>query len=114
MTIFRCRQEFGMLEEPFRTLTDPELRVKLSEIRRTFPEAEEMILGQLRSMGYQIIRARVREALRSVDPINTALRWQGGIMARRSYSVPGPNSLWHIGKLYRSLILATVVFNYGL
>ena len=37
-----------------------------------------MILGQLRSMGYQIIRARVREALRSVDPINTALRWQEG------------------------------------
>ena len=45
-------------------------------------------------MEYRVTRARVRDALRSVDPINTALRWQGG---RRPYSVPGPNSLWHIG-----------------
>ena len=114
MTIFRRRQEFGMLEEPVRTLTDPELRDKLSEIRRTFSEAgEKMILGQLRSMGYQIIRARVRETLRSVDPINTALRWQGGITARRSYSVPGPNSLWHIGKLpYLMCSRKLAVFNY--
>ena len=44
ITIFRCREEFVMLEEPVRTLTDPEFRVKLSEIRRTFPEAGEKIL----------------------------------------------------------------------
>ena len=40
-----------------------------------------MILGRLKSMGYtiRVTRARVRDALRSVDPINTALRWQGGL-----------------------------------
>ena len=66
-----------------------------------------MILNQLRSMGYQIY-----EALKSVYPINTALRWQGWVTARRNYSVPGPISLWHIGKLQykaRCLILTTVV-----
>ena len=101
MTIYRRRDEFGMLQEPIRTLTDTELRSKLSDIRRVSPESgEKLILGQLRSMGYHITRSRVREALRSVDPINTALRWQGSVTARRPYSVPGPNSLWHIGQLH--------------
>ena len=37
-----------------------------------------------------------------MDPINTALRWQGTVTARRSYLVPGPNSLWHIGEYITS------------
>ena len=80
MTIFRRRQEFGMLQEPVRTLTDSELQAKLSEIRRMFPEAGEMILGQLRPKGYQVkvTTACVCEALRCIDPINTVLRWQEG------------------------------------
>ena len=65
------------------------------------PESgEKLILGQLRSMGYHITRSCVREALRSVDPISTALRWQGDVTARRPYSVAGRNSLWHIGQLH--------------
>jgi len=32
-----------------------------------------------------------------MDPVNVALRWPGGATAKRQYSVPGPNSLWHIG-----------------
>ena len=98
MTIFRRREEFGLINEPDRTLTDSELTNKVSEIKNTIPDAgEKLIIGRLKSMGYSITRARVRDVLRSTDPINTALRWQGGITARRPYSVPGPNSLWHIG-----------------
>jgi len=99
MTIYRRREEFGMLEEPTATLTDSELKQKISEIRKILPEVgEKIIQGQLRSMGYQIPRCRVRESLQFIDPVNTALRWPGGVTARRQYSVPGPNSLWHIGK----------------
>ena len=89
-----------MLEEPVRSLTYTEHWDKLSEIQ-TFPEAgEKMVLGQLKSMGYQIIRARVCKALRSVDPINLALIWHEGVKARRIYCVSAPSLLWHIGKLY--------------
>ena len=99
MTIFRRRQEFGLLDEPTRTLSDAELRLKISELKRTLPTVgEKMIMGQLRALGFHITRSRIRETLRTMDPINTALRWQGTITARRHYSVPGPNSLWHIGK----------------
>ena len=50
----------------------------------------------LGSLGFKVTRARVREAMRASDPINTALRWRE-ITPRQPYSVPGPNSLWHIG-----------------
>ena len=41
-------------------------------------------------------REQIRETIRRTDPLNTALRWHG-TTARQPYSVPGPNSLWHIG-----------------
>ena len=50
----------------------------MSEIKNTLPGVgEKLILGRHKSMGYWVTRAHVRDALRSVDPINTALRWQG-------------------------------------
>lgn len=40
-------------------------------------------------------RDRVRAAINRVDPENTALQW-AVVITRRVYSVPWPNSLWHI------------------
>ena len=110
MTIYRRREEFNMVDEPTATLTDSELKQKVSEIRQILPEVgEKIILGQLRSMGYHITRWRVRETLRQIDPVNTAMRWPGGLTARRQYSVPGPNSLWHIGEYS---FLLRMIYNY--
>ena len=64
-------------------------------MRSEFPET--MVWSQLRSMG---TRERVRNALRQSDPLNPALIWKGGFTRRGVYFVPGPNSLWHIGKEY--------------
>lgn len=102
MTIFRRRQEYGMLDEPSVTLTADQLRIVLADVRSELPElGEKMVIGRLRSMGYTVSREHVREALRATDPINIALRWQGVRTARRPYSVPGPNSLWHIGEHFQ-------------
>ena len=58
MTIFRRRQEFGLLDEPTRTLSDAELRLKISELKRTLPTfGEKMIMGQLRALGFHITRS---------------------------------------------------------
>ena len=101
MTVYRRRQEYGMVVELSRTLSNEQLQTVLRELRLSNPcFGEKMIIGRLRSMGYQISRSRVRDCVRNADPINTALRWQGNITARRPYTVPGPNSLWHIG-MYR-------------
>ena len=56
-----------------------------------------MTWGRLRSMGYSVTRSRLRQAIRDIDPLHTALRWRGSLSVRHPYSVPGPNSLWHIG-----------------
>ena len=50
-------------------------------------------------MGFNVTRERIRQAVRENDPIHTALRWRGELVRRQPYSVPGPNSLWHIGML---------------
>lgn len=55
-----------------------------------------IISGYLRSLGIRIQRHPLRSSIGRVDPINVRLRW-AVVVSRRAYSVPGPNSLWHIG-----------------
>ena len=86
MTVYRRQQEFGMLAEPSRSLDDDDLRTVLTQMRRELPElGERMVVGHLRSLGYDVTSARVSEAVRSTDPINIALRGQGGLTPRRPY-----------------------------
>ena len=54
-----------------------------------------IINGYLRSLGIRIQRHRLRSSIARVDPINVRLRW-AVVVSRRAYSVPGPNSLWHV------------------
>ena len=77
VTVYRQRQEFGLLNDPSVEINDAELQIVLSQLRRTFPQlGEKMIIGHLRSLGYNVTRSRVRNAVRVTDPINVALRWQ--------------------------------------
>ena len=59
-----------------------------------------MIWGSLRSRGIKVTRERVRSILREIDPFGSAMRWPSILTRRHPYSVPGPNSLWHVGKIY--------------
>ena len=61
-----------------------------------------MILDHLRSEGLNIQRERVHKCLARIDPRNVRIRWAMTV-ARRVYSVAGPNSLWHVDG-YHSLI----------
>ena len=97
MTLYRRRRELGLLDDP-QTIDDVQLTQLLSEMRQQYPNfGETMALGHLRSLGHRVKRAQLRNAIHQTDPIQTALRWRGELIRRRPYSVPGPNSLWHIG-----------------
>ena len=100
MTVYRRRVEFGLVGDDGATnVDDGTLTRIIGEIRTDLPEVgETMIMGRLRSLGLHIPRQRVCESLRTVDPLNVALRWHG-VTNCQPYSVPGPNSLWHIGIL---------------
>ena len=54
-----------------------------------------ILSGYLRSLGLRIHRDRFRASIARVVPSNVRTRW-GAVFYRRSYSVPGPNSLWHL------------------
>ena len=98
MTLYRRRREYGMLDDSVRPISDDELRGVMRNMRLQHPNyGETMAMGHVRSLGYKVSRARLRVAIHDTDPIQVALRWQGVPTIRRPYSVPGPNSLWHIG-----------------
>ena len=87
------------MQDPSTEITDEELTSFVQEVKQTDPHCEvQMMCGRLRSRGYRVTRERVRNALRSLDPLNAVRNWPGLAARRRPYSVAGPNSLWHIGK----------------
>lgn len=97
MTVYRRRREYGMSGTPNATLTDAELLLLVRRMQRESPAlGQTMVWGRLRSMGFSVTRERVRRTLRNIDPLHSALRWRGELVRRHPYSVPGPNSLWHI------------------
>ena len=82
---YRRRVEFRILNEPSQNIniSSDDLTSLVSEIRSTTPYVgESLISGRLRSLGYQVSRDRVHQALRLTDPLGSALRWPGGLTHR--------------------------------
>lgn len=67
------------------------------------------LAGFLRSMGYRIQRQRVRESVRRVDPRGVEARFRRALH-RRSYSVPMPNSLWHIDGYHKLIKWRIIIY----
>ena len=64
-----------------------ELREIIQEITTITPGiGQTRMLGALQSRGIRVQRWRVREMMRELDPVGTALRWRGTIR-RRKYNV---------------------------
>ena len=96
----RRRVELHLLHEPSTSISDADLVAFIREIQASSPHiGQSLLFGRLWSMGYKVTRERVREALQLINPFSSVLRWPGVATQRRPYSVPGPNSLWHIGIL---------------
>ena len=106
MTIHRRYREFGLHEELGRNrMINTDLDTLLREMRVEFPTmGETMVWGRLQSLGCSVTREQLRQSIRRTDPLHTALRSPSAAISRRPYSVPGPNSLWHIGKLLNNLV----------
>ena len=75
MTVYRRRQEYGMVKPSCGNVSDNELHIVLNQMQIEFPAlGQTMVWGRLRSMGIVVTRARVCEAIRTTDPIHAALR----------------------------------------
>jgi len=74
-----------------------ELDMHVARVMNAQPASGQIyIMGGLRTLGVNVPRERMRESVRRVDPERALSRWAAHLPRRRNYSVPGPNSLWHI------------------
>ena len=97
-TVTRKREQFQMSENSsqWSQMSMEELEDVVKDIRKLTPNiGERRLMGAIRSRNIRIQRSKVRECLKRLDPIGTALRWRP-VIYRRKYSVPCPNALWHI------------------
>jgi hypothetical protein len=75
-------------------LSDEELDQKVAQILEIFPNfGRSMISGHLRADGHRVPTSRIRLSYVRVHGSPGAFGQRQ--IARRKYSVPGPNSLWH-------------------
>ena len=111
-TLSRKRQEFQIEDEGgvnWSSLWNGELREIMQEIMTVTPGiGQTRMIGALHSRGIRVQQWKVREVMRELDPIGTALRWRGTI-CRRKYNVRGPNALWHIGGNHKMICWWLVV-----
>ena len=97
-TVRRRVVEYGLEETTgFSALTNDELDTYVRQFMEQHGSMVgcSMLSGYLRSLGLRIQRDRLRASIARVDPSNVRIRW-AAVICRRSYSVPGPNSLWHL------------------
>ena len=95
-TIWRRLQEQNITLTSYTDINDQDLDDGVHAIQHNFPNAGlVMIQGHLRSEGVCVQRHRIGASVAHVDPIRRKFRWHQ-VLTRRTYRVPGPNSLWHI------------------
>ena len=97
-TLRRRVVEYGLQEVTgFSPLSDEQLDNTVRQFMRTHRNlvGYSLMSGHLRPLGLCVQRDRIRASIASVDPENSRIRW-AVVVSRCAYSVPGPNSLWHI------------------
>lgn len=97
-TLQRRAKEYGITR--FSAITDTELDDVVRNCLEDFPRAGEVMLrGQLVSLDLHIPRQRLRQSLQRTGLRNSL----PPPISRRTYSVPGPNALWHVDSNHKMI-----------
>ena len=96
-TVRRRMSEYGLyIRNQYSRITDAELDRFVTLVIHEHPHwGYRMVQGHLLSIGHRIQQSRARECMLRLDPEGVVSRWLTTIR-RRTYSVPGPNCLWHL------------------
>ena len=97
-TVRHRMRQFGIsVRSTYSVIDDTQLDILVTRLQHTYPNCGYRLMrGHLAPWGIEYRReTRIRDSLRRVDPLGIMNRWIQGIQ-RRTYSVPGPNFLWHI------------------
>lgn len=109
-TIRRRMNSLGLsIRALYSDISDNDLDCIVRSIHQQFPMCgSQQMKGHLISRGHRIQQYRIRESLRRVDPVGTALR-RLSIMNRRQYSVPRPLSLFHVDGHHKLIRLVSLI-----
>ena len=95
-TLYRRLAEAGISTNDCTQLSDSGIDHIILSIKHDHPnDGEVLIQGHLERMGIRIPRQAMRDSIHCVDHQNVASRCHS-VTRRRVYSVPFPNSVWHI------------------
>ena len=92
------KQGISSIRERYTSVADEEIIELIREINQSFPNSgirETVAHLKRRNPPVLLQRDRCQRLLAEIDPAGTASRW-AQVVKRRQYSVPTPNSLWHI------------------
>ncbi|KAI7810971.1 hypothetical protein IRJ41_008787 [Triplophysa rosa] len=111
-TVCRRMREFGFSTKTYSNICDQDLNSLVVQIKKEMPSAGyRMVKGRLQSMGIHIQWRRVAASLHEVDSIGVLSRMYGlGCVVRRTYSVRGPLSLWHVDTNHKLIRYNIVIF----
>ncbi|XP_063317313.1 uncharacterized protein LOC134616384 [Pelmatolapia mariae] len=112
-TVFRRMNEFNLsVKALYSSLSDEELDQCITDIKSRQPHAGyRMLKALLQARGHRIQYQRVRSSMHRVDTAGVVSRMVSlGCIARRAYSVPGPQSLMHIDTNHKLIRYNIVIF----
>ena len=95
-TLWQRFHELGIPLRKYTDISEHDLDYLVRDFQHNNPNiGVSMLQGYLKSRGIFVQRHTIRQSVLPTNPIRALTRWQQ-VISRRSYSVPGPNSLWHI------------------
>ena len=112
-TLWRRLKDANCVVQKYSEISDDDLDSHVRQIQREHPNCGQQLLhGYLKDRGVSVQRRRLRESVARTDPIQRHVRWHQ-VISRRTYSVQGSNSLWHIDG-HHSLIRWRMVVHGGM
>ena len=109
---FMKKQNMPSIRERYSTQTDEEISELIRGINHHFPNSGiREVIAHLKRGNPPVLlqRNRCQRLLAEIDPAGTAKRW-AQVVKRRQYSVPTPNSLWHIDSNHALVRYSYILF----
>ena len=95
-TIYRRMTEEGRVMGTYSMISDASIDSIVRRIKEDHPnDGEVMMAGHLHRIGVRVTRAKLRASIHRIDPQGVVARGRR-IIARRVYSAPHANYIWHL------------------
>ena len=98
ITRFMKKNDIKSPKSRYTALEDNDIKSIIRDITKSFPNSGiRELVAMLKGRNPPVIvqRDRVQKLMAEINPVATIRRW-AQVIPRRTYSVPTPNSLWHI------------------